>query len=257
MTDPKLMRPFTKENMNGLTMRPFVFESFDKAKIENKVSAKLQEEDLKAKSQQFEYLPEVLEHRKISEYRKQAYDNQLHQAVETEVNSLREQAVVRGLEEGKEIGAQKAKQEMLAKIDAEIKSFGHFFEEIKTIKSKIIEGQLDKIVEILSKVTKWVILRELKDDGAYLKRLIQKIIKEVDTKESILIKIPIKRKENFQQISLKMEEEFKRIENLKFEYLDEEQDEGVLIETGNEIIDARLEKQLEILNSIFQDIEFE
>jgi flagellar assembly protein FliH len=56
-------------------------------------------------------------------------------------------------------------------------------------RDKIFEEQKIEIYETIKTLPKWVILRELNEDGQYIQRLLEKLILEIQTKNNLLIPI--------------------------------------------------------------------
>ena len=56
---------------------------------------------------------------------------------------------------------------------------------------KIISKQKSEIIDLVKSLTKWVVKRELEDDGDYLKRLLDNLISEVDSKSILILHVRI------------------------------------------------------------------
>merc|ERR1711916_141834 len=70
-----------------------------------------------------------------------------------------------------------------------IQALEEYIQSIHDQRLKLLKEEKTNIYEIVKSLTKWVILRELEDDGAYLERLLEKLILEVQNKSNLLLKV--------------------------------------------------------------------
>ena len=105
--------------------------------------------------------------------------------------------------------------------------------------------------ETILNLTKWVILRELKDDGEYVHRLLEKLITEIQTKSNILIQIDERSFRDMPDILEVVEERLGSLSNVRLEKDFDIDGPGIVLESDNGIINGTLKEQFNNLDKLF------
>ena len=224
----------------------------------DQLSSIIKKERIDAKKNQFNILPIVEYYRGIKEQEQIEYDNKVKQVVAEKIYKYKDKAYqdawVKGHEDGMKSMQSKLQEELKLKVD----DLAKYIENIKSEHGQLLATQKQKIYKLVKTLTKWVILRELKDDGKYLERLLEKLILELNSSSNLLLKIG---QENFEKISGVLEvfeSKFEGIKNTRLEIIQDENElskNGIILESDNEILDASFKTQFKNLDRIFEQLD--
>jgi flagellar assembly protein FliH len=206
-------------SVNGA--KDFEFINFDKNSPLTKPEHQkvIKAERGSATKNQFEIAPMVKEHRGLVEQENREREDRIEEEVKKRVDALNDM-IYRVLE---------AEQEMLDSYKIEIYT-------------------------LTRSLTKWVILRELNDDKDYLKRLLEKLIHEINSKSNLLIKVGVSQFKNMPEVLEQVEASLGKIKNTRLELDDTLDSKGLVIESDNGIINASLKQQFKGISKLFESL---
>ncbi len=231
----------------------YVFQDFQKlskeiSSVNNKV---IRLESNKSTKPNFQLSPIVKKYRGLLEEEEKEKERRISDSVEMKVSEIYEKAFDAGREEGLNLGKQEAFDHMRDEVDRKISLLNEFIEEVLAFKEKIITQQKDQIIYLLKNISKWIILRELEEDGQYIYRLLEKLILEIQTRENLLIRVGDKYYTQISDVLEQVEKNLGKLTNIRIEPDYNIEDIGVILESENGIIDSRMTEQLNILSEIF------
>lgn len=202
----------------------------------------------------FDISPIVRQHRGI----KKQEDVEREEAVENEVrkrvSKMEENAYKKGYEEGIEKGRQDIYEQTRAQTEEKMIILNEMINDVLSTKEEILKSQKHQLYTMLKNLSKWIVLRELKDDGKYIERLLEKLIVEAGVKSNLLIQVDQKHFEMMPDVLETIQDNLGKLTNVRVESDFDIQGTGIVLETSNGIINGSLYEQFKSLDKIFESV---
>jgi flagellar assembly protein FliH len=183
-----------------------------------------------------------------------------HLSVEEEEQRLMEQRVAeqvalieaeikaKATEEGYQDGLNKGRQEAFEQFSAEgmsrMQRLEKVVSEIESAKEELFRANERYLLEMIYRIARSVLLKELSQDRDYLLRLVTELVHRVGVKENVYIRISQAEADTLAQLKDGLEKTFGALKNVTIETSSAVSEGGCLIETEWNAIDARIETQL-------------
>ena len=214
--------------------------------VENKKSAIIEKANLDSK--------EIIE-----EAKKQAQDILEHANKEKDELLLNSQADIekKGQEssrKGYDEGYEDAKAHFFDEIEEKLADFNKFCEIQSEIKDKILKNTSKDIINLISLISKKVILKEI--NGEILSQIVNKTIEYFEKKENITIILSQKyakmlyefQNKNLEDVAdFKDFKDFKQYENFEVAYNNQIDEDTIIVENNKERFDSSIEQQLDVI----------
>jgi flagellar assembly protein FliH len=182
-------------------------------------------------------------------------DQRVDQLAEKQVSSIKDQAYKVGEEEGKKRAYSDALLEYQDNFNKNIMKIEKFVQEINNEKNNIFESFRANLLNLITSTTKWVIVNEIKkDEKAYIERLLEKMILEVDSFQNLLIKIDKKSFEGYEELLAETENKVGKLKNIRVEVLNQTNYPGIIVESDKTILDGTIEAQFEKINKLAENV---
>ncbi len=236
------------ENYNFRDLGEFV------PKLAKRDGAKAKLERISAEKKNFAISPIVKEHRGLLEQERDERERKIRDEVERRVDILREEAFQQGFQEGIEAGKQEVYNQTRAATEEKLNALVDMINEVLVLKEEIIQTQKQDLYKLVRNLTKWVILRELKDDGAYITRLLEKLVTEIQSKSNLLIQVDQNSFEGMTDILETVQEKIGALKNVRVEVDYDICEQGIIIESDNGIINGTFEEQMHSLDKLFESV---
>ena len=242
---------FAVEDTDNYAFREFT----GKEKLESPEYKKvLKIEKTRANENNFVISPIVKKYRGINKLEEEEFERRVEDEVHRRVSLIEEDAFNKGFEEGVNQGKEEVYQQTIAATEEKLEALTEMISEALQMKAEIVENQKIEIYETIRNLTKWVILRELKDDGQYVERLLEKLIVEMQTKSNILIQVNKNHFEGMEEILAHIEQKVGTLSNVRIESDFDINDQGIIIESENGIINGTMEQQFKNLDKLFESV---
>jgi len=181
-----------------------------------------------------------------------AVDEEERRALEARVNlevaRLSEQAKAdaakAGYEDGLKRGHDEAYQKFLDEGKSKIARLEALVGELEGAKEDIFRTNERFLVDLIFKVSKMVLLKELSADKDYLLRLVRELIERVGVRENVTIKINPEELGSIGMLKEGLEKTFGALKNVNIEVSNQVKLGGCMLETEWNAIDASVETQL-------------
>lgn len=169
----------------------YSFESFEDGVFQKKEKHQktIKLERSQAEKHNFQIAPIVKEHRGLQEQEESEREKRILDEVAKRVSLIEEEAFRRGYEDGVKSGREEVYEQTRASTEEKLTSLNAIISDVLKIKGDLLLGQKQEVYKMVRNLTKWVILRELKDDDDYLNRLLEKLISETQTKSNLLVQV--------------------------------------------------------------------
>ena len=243
------------EGENGLSIEEHQEREFLEHKKRQKDERVLviKKELLDSRKNQFDILPLVEHYRGIKEQAKKEHQNKVESDIAEKVSQFKERAYEEGFNKGIQEGICSNQEKLKKEVEAKLEDLAQYIEDVKSEYDDLLLSQRHKIYRLINVLTKWVILRELKNDGKYVERLLEKIILEVNTRSNLLLKVG---QDNFEKIPGVLdffENRFKGIKNTRVEVIHDNSElskKGMILESDNGILDGTFKTQFKNLDRL-------
>jgi flagellar assembly protein FliH len=237
-------------------VRDFQIRKFDDQEVQNinEFSAKISNERKIAEKNNFQVATIVSKHRGLLEDREKERQRKIEAEVMRRVGELKEQAIAEGFAEGKKKGEELVINELRGSVEEKLQILHELINDVVATRDEILAEQNKQMFTMVKNLTKWVILRELENDGEYLNRLLEKLISELQAKSNILIQVS---KQHFEQVPEALElleDKIGKLENVRVEVDYEIQEHGLIVSSENAIINGTLEQQFANLSKLFESV---
>lgn len=202
----------------------------------------------------FNISPIVKQYRGINEQEKAEKDQFIEEQVERRLGRLKEEAYKAGYEEGMQRGhhdiIEQTKEEAISRLVA----LETMIQSALQTEGEILKNQKDELYRLIKTLAKWIILRELKDDGEYVVRLLEKLITEIGTRDHLLIQVNKNDFEKMPEILAAVEGKIGKLTNIRFECDHEVHAHGIVVESLNSIIRGTIDEQFKNLDKLFEGV---
>ena len=162
---------------------------------------------------------------------------------EEDLEALRREFYEEGFAEGEKAGIERGKKD----VETQVERFLTSIEEIVALKKNLYEGSEEELVDLILAAVNKIVRKELDLDREIVAGVIKGALKNLAGKKDILIRV---NSQDYFYILEHKERLFAEDGNLRDVRFEEDDSVGIggcLIESGSGEVDARIEKQLEML----------
>ncbi len=119
---------------------------------------------------------------------------------------------------------------------------------------EILSNQKEEMYHLLKNLAKWIVLRELNNDGKYIERLLEKLLLEMQVRNNLLIQVNAAEFSQMPEVLEYIQGRLGEMKNVRVEIDSSVKTKGIVIESENGIINATLEEQFKSLDKLFEDV---
>ena len=207
-----------------------------------------------AKSTNFKVNPIVEQYRGFKDQENREYEDRVEEEVKRRLEVIQDEAFKAGFDEGVNQGREEIFEQMRTTVDQKLEHFSQMVTSVLKTQEEIFSKQKTEMYHLLKTLSKWIILRELKEDGKYIERLLEKLLLEMQVRSNLLIQVNT---EDFSKMPEVLEHVQKRLgemSNVRIEMDASVSVNGIVIESDNGIINASMEEQFKSLDKLFEDV---
>lgn len=162
-------------------------------------------------------------------------------AIEAEV---RDKAVKKGYDEGLQMGYAEAYKKFAKEAEDRVRQLDEFLRACETAKEKILKENERFMIELIFRIARSIVLKEVNADRQYVVRLAQELVERVGIRDNIRIKIHPRDAANIDMIKEALGREIGELKNLHIEASEAIRGGGCVVETQWNAIDASIDTQL-------------
>lgn len=207
-----------------------------------------------AERNDFQIAPIVKEHRGITKQVLKERENRIEQEVQRRVQELKQQAYEEGFSEGVANGREEVFNQNRASSEEKIQNLTSMIIEVLGTRSDLLIDQKKQVYSLVRVLTKWVILRELKDDGQYIENLLEKLITEMQTKSNLLVHVDEKSFETMPEVLDVVQKRVGELSNVRVEIDYDIEGPGIVLECDKGILNGTITEQLKSLDKLFESV---
>jgi len=202
----------------------------------------------------FKISPVVREHRGINRQEELERQRLIQEEVERQLVKVQETAYQEGLEKGMHDGREEVFNQLRSEVDTKVERLQDMINEVLKTQADLLQNEKMAVYRTVKNLTKWIILRELKDDGDYVLRLLEKLISELQVKSNILIQLDPKSFSDMPEVLEMIQERMGALEKVRVECDYDIEGPGIVIESENGIINGSLKEQFQSLAKLFKNV---
>ena len=174
--------------------------------------------------------------------------------VESRVEAIRDDAYSKGFKKGLVDGMEKSRQDFTAEMGPVFENFQVWMKQCEEIKHDLYVANEKLMIQLIYQIGKQVILRDLKVDGDYLKRLCSEVIDKVGAKDYVRIQINSEDFTNVEKLREFLKGEFPDLKNIQFEVTEDLPMGGCKVETDLSRINAGIGMQLDSIEKTLGEL---
>ena len=201
----------------------------------------------------YEY-PIVEKYRGLKDQEEQEYQDTVEKEVTKRISEIQDEAFKAGFEEGVNQGREEIFNEMRSVVDQKLDNFSQMVNEVLKTQDDILAQQKKEIYLLLRNLTKWIIIRELKEDGKYIERLLEKLLLEIQARNNLLIQVNPSVFGEMPEILAHVQARLGELKNVRVEIDSAILTSGMIVESDNGIVNATMEEQFKSLDKLFEDV---
>jgi flagellar assembly protein FliH len=233
----------------------YTFKEIGKGKLSiERHEALIKKERVAAKKNNFTIAPIVLEHRGLQKQEETEREAMINDEVERRLELLKAEAIQEGLEKGIAQGREEIFQQTKHDVEAKLELVSEMTNTILSHQNEILEAYKKEIYGIVKNLSKWVILRELKEDGSYLERLLEKLVLDINTKANLLIKVGPENAQKMDHVFDIVQGKVGQFQNVRLVIDDSLDSFGLVVESDNGILNAEFKEQMIALDQLFESL---
>lgn len=214
----------------------------------------IKEERSHAKNTHFKINPIVEKHRGLKDQEELEYEETVEKEVVKRISEIQDEAFKSGFNEGVNQGREEIFTEMRSVVDQKLENFTQMVNDVLRTQDDIVKNQKKEIYTLLKNLSKWIILRELKEDGAYVERLLEKLLLEIQARQNLLIQINANDFSGMPEVLNHLQSRLGELKNVRIEIDSSVESKGMIVESDNGIINATLEEQFKSLDKLFENV---
>jgi flagellar assembly protein FliH len=207
-----------------------------------------------AKSSQFKVNPIVEKFRGLRDQEDREYEDRVEEEVKRRVQEIQDEAFKNGFDEGVNQGREEVFIQMRNSVDQKLENFSQMVTAVLSTQEEILAKQKTEMYHLLRNLSKWIVLRELQDDGKYIERLLEKLLLEMQVRHNLLIQVNPEDFSNMPEILEHVQGRLGEMKNVRIEIDSSVTTRGIIVESENGIINATMEEQFKSLDKLFEDV---
>lgn len=207
-----------------------------------------------AEEKKFKIAPIVKEHRGLNRQEELEKQRLIQEEVERQLVRIQDQAYKEGFNKGLEEGQEEVFRQTRAEVEQKLESLEGMIQQVLRTQEELLQEEKQTVYRTIKNLTKWVVLRELQDDGEYIHRLLEKLISEIQLKSNILIRLDPNSFTDMPDILEVLQEKIGEMKNVRVETDYDIEGPGIVVESENGIINGSLTEQFKGLSKLFENV---
>lgn len=207
-----------------------------------------------AKSTNFKVNPIVEQYRGFKDQESREYEDRVEEEVKRRLEAIQDDAFKAGFDEGVNQGREEIFVQMRSVVDQKLENFSQMVTGVLKTQEEILVKQKTEMYQLLRNLAKWIVLRELEDDGKYIERLLERLLVEMQVRSNLLIQVNTSDFAQMPEVLQHVQNRLGEMKNVRIEIDSSVSTKGIIIESENGIINATMEEQFKSLDKLFEDV---
>ncbi|MCO5144468.1 MAG: FliH/SctL family protein [Oligoflexia bacterium] len=181
----------------------------------------------------------------IEEKKRKEFEDKINAEINRRWELTKEKAEVEGFTKGLEEGKSEAYKAEAPRIKERLEKLDNILATFDSCKEKIFLTNEALLIEVIGKIAKMIVLKEVSIDGEYVKRLVIHLLQEIGEKDDLVISLSKEDSENIESLKTAIQQEFGHLKHTVFEISDSLSKGSCQVETKYGVIDASVSTQIE------------
>jgi flagellar assembly protein FliH len=207
-----------------------------------------------AKGSNFKVNPIVEQFRGLKDQEEREYEERVEDEVKRRVQAIQDDAFKAGFEEGVNQGREEIFDQMRNTVDQKLENFSAMVTDVLKTQEEILSNQKTEIYQLLRNLSKWIVLRELNEDGKYIERLLERLLLEMQSRNNLLIQVNPADFAKMPEVLEHVQSRLGELKNVRIEIDSSVKTKGIIVESENGIINSTMEEQFKSLDKLFEDV---
>ena len=245
------------DDEKGLQIREFEFQNFSKPGTQDYGDVKKrlgslaitdsEHESKNIKDRRFFLNPYTKKSLSIQNEELRAIESSVQDQIQKRIEQSKVEASRLGFEEGFTQGLAQGLQEFKAQSVDKLTQIENFLNQAESAKMDLYKANEKFIIQLVYRLAKMVLLKELKEDRAHIGRLIESLIRETRAREYIVVRVNPQDLEAVSLIKPDLKASFSQLSNIKVESTGDVPVGGCQIETEWTQIETDINLQLKAI----------
>jgi flagellar biosynthesis/type III secretory pathway protein FliH len=245
------------DDEKGLQIREFEFQNFSKPGTQDYGDVKkrlgslaitdAEHESKNIKDRRFFLNPYTKKSLSIQNEELRAIESSVQDQIQKRIEQSKVEASRLGFEEGFTQGLAQGLQEFKAQSVDKLTQIENFLNQAESAKMDLYKANEKFIIQLVYRLAKMVLLKELKEDRAHIGRLIESLIRETRAREYIIVRVNPQDLEAVSLIKPELKASFSQLSNIKVESTGDVPVGGCQIETEWTQIETDINLQLKTI----------
>lgn len=245
------------DDEKGLQIREFEFQNFSKPGTQDYGDVKKrlgslaitdsEHESKNIKDRRFFLNPYTKKSLSIQNEELRAIESSVQDQIQKRIEQSKVEASRLGFEEGFTQGLAQGLQEFKAQSVDKLTQIENFLNQAESAKMDLYKANEKFIIQLVYRLAKMVLLKELKEDRAHIGRLIESLIRETRAREYIIVRVNPQDLEAVSLIKPELKASFSQLSNIKVESTGDVPVGGCQIETEWTQIETDINLQLKTI----------
>lgn len=196
---------------------------------------------------------EVFDLRQHRVAKKNELEKKIEERIQHDLIKIKDQAYQEGFQKGLQDGIAKAYEEERDSTQKKIKEMKAMVDNLLNRQDEIVKTQEHELNKLIRDLTKWIILRELKNDDDYISRLVSKIVEENKTALRISFQVGRGITASFSRSIHELNQELQNTYHGQVEIIENKKidKDAIEVQLDSNVLRANLSEQLDVFNQIF------
>lgn len=204
------------------------------------------------KDRRFSLDPLLRDPLSVEQEEQRVMETKINAQIQSLAERAKESASAVGYQDGLKKGFDEAFKKFQSEGQVRLEKFGQLIAEVEHAKNEIFTANEKFLIDLIYRISRMVLLRELSVDRDYLLRLAKELILKVGAKDNVTLRVNSDDAETIGMLKAGIEKAFGQLANLTVESSSQVKRGGCQIETEWSAIDASIETQLDgIHESLF------
>ncbi|MBI3544688.1 MAG: hypothetical protein HY075_15570 [Deltaproteobacteria bacterium] len=185
----------------------------------------------------------------VEQEEEERIENEVRKRLDARLEEMRAQVTADAYHEGFNAGKEQGRVEVLTEAGPQLAQLKKLATDFEGLKTEVFRANEELFIHLVNQISKAVILRELKEDNEYTRRLATHVLERLGTRENIKIFVAEAELSSAEQLKAGLAQTLGELKNISVEADASMKSGGCRVETEFGEIDARIEVQLQSIAS--------
>ncbi len=202
----------------------------------------------------FEVASIVGKYRNIKSQEREELEKKIYSELQGRLGEIEKAAFDKGYSEGFKQGNSDIQNKLDIEVEQQIGKVTDLVNEVLSSRTQLLSDRVRDSYKLLNNIARWIIMRELKDDGQYIQTLLQKLLLNMEAKNDVVVYVSEQKFSQLEEALESVQNNIGKLKNVRIVKKPElENDAGLIIECENGTVDGSVETQMQNIDRIFTE----